>query len=383
MTRIATGVSTAKEAAAAARDAADDAAARLGGHEVDLAFLFLSAPHLGEAEAAADAARDALGPARLVGCVAEGVVGRDRELENGPAAIVWAGSLPGAVIETFHATAFDAGDEIAVSGFPDPTGADALTLIVDPLTFPPAPLLTRLNADHPRLPVVGGLSGAGRDAGAQALFLDDAIHAEGAVGAVLRNVGVRALVSQGCAPIGRDAVITRAEGNVVYELAGTPALARLREDVEALPPREQALVARGILAGLVIDENRPTYERGDYLMRGLLGADEESGAIAVGERVRVGQTLRFHIRDAAAADADLHSALGELDGVRAAGALLFTCNGRGTNMFPAAHHDARLVAERLATDAVAGFFCGGEIGPVGGRSFLHGFTATLAVFLAE
>jgi small ligand-binding sensory domain FIST len=132
----------------------------------------------------------------------------------------------------------------------------------------------------------------------------------------------------------------------------------------------------------VIDENQPEYDTDDFLMRGLLGADEATGALALGDTVRVGQTLRFFVRDAASADADLRQALGRaLRRGRPAGAPLFTCNGRGTNMFPAPDHDARVVTETLATQALAGFFCGGEIGPVGGKAFLHGFTATLAVFL--
>jgi small ligand-binding sensory domain FIST len=137
-----------------------------------------------------------------------------------------------------------------------------------------------------------------------------------------------------------------------------------------------------VLAGLVIDENRSEYGRGDYLMRALLGADEDSGAIAVGEPVRVGQTLRFHVRDAATADDDLQAALGRaLARRRPAGALLFTCNGRGTHLFSEPDHDAGVVAEALGSRALAGFFAAGEIGPVGGRAFVHGYTATLAVFL--
>ena len=132
----------------------------------------------------------------------------------------------------------------------------------------------------------------------------------------------------------------------------------------------------------MIDENKPDYGRGDFLIRGLLGADEDSGALALGETARVGQTLRFHVRDAASAAEDLQESLrGALASKRAVGALLFTCNGRGTNMFPAPDHDARTVAQALGRPGVAGFFCGGEIGPVGGRSFLHGFTATMALFL--
>jgi small ligand-binding sensory domain FIST len=208
---------------------------------------------------------------------------------------------------------------------------------------------------------------------------------EGAVGAVLRGVPVRTVVSQGCAPIGRDAVITSAEGNVVFELAGEPALERLKADLGTLTDEEQQLAARGgVLAGLVIDENRSEYLRGDYLMRGLIGMDEEAGALAVAEPVRVGQTLRFHVRDARSADEDLRENLANvLEDDRAAGALLFTCNGRGTNMFPDPDHDARAIGEALGYEALAGFFCAGEIGPVGGKPFLHGFTATLAVFLAD
>ena len=177
-------------------------------------------------------------------------------------------------------------------------------------------------------------------------------------------------------------MITRCEDNLVYELAGRPALEFLRTLLAGLDADERLLAAEGLLAGLVIDENRPEYDAGDFLMRGLLGGDEESGALAIGDAVRVGQTLRFFVRDAGSADADLRRALAHArSDAPPAGALLFTCNGRGTRMFPEADHDARVVTEALQTQALAGFFCGGEIGPVGGKAFLHGFTATLAVFL--
>lgn len=196
--------------------------------------------------------------------------------------------------------------------------------VVDPFTFPAGAFLTRLNEEREQIPLVGGIAGDGRRPGTQALILDDVVHAEGAVGAVVSGVQVRTVVSQDCRPIGREAVITRCQGNVVYELAG--------------------------LAGLVIDENRPEYETGDYLMRSLLGLDQASGALTLGDTVRVGQTLRFFVRDAASADADLRRALaGALPGERPAGALLFTCNGRGTNMFPEPDHDARVVAAALRT----------------------------------
>jgi len=381
--RIGAGLSTSESAWDAATEAAREArGGTLGGAEVDLAFVFLSPAYLDEASAAAEAVREELAPRHLLGCVAEGVVARVRELEEGPAVAVWAGALPGAEIECFHTAAVQTEEGIAVAGFPELDDPGLVALLADPFTFPLGPFLTGLNEAYERVPLVGGIAAGGRRPGAQALILGDEVQAEGAVGAVVSGLPVLTVVSQGCRPIGREAVITSCEGNVVYELAGRPALERLRGEIAALSSEEQALAARGLLAGLVIDENRPEYDTGDFLMRGLLGADEASGALALGDRARVGQTLRFFVRDAASAEADLRRALGGvLRRARPAGALLFTCNGRGTNMFPEPDHDARVVAEALGTQALAGFFCGGEIGPVGGKAFLHGFTATLAVFL--
>jgi small ligand-binding sensory domain FIST len=383
VTRIAAGVSTEADAAAAAREAARLAAAEVG-EEPDLAFLFLSSAHLELAAEAAEAVRAALSPAHLVGCVAQGVVGRDREVEEGPGVAVWAASLPTAAIETFHAEPVEVEGRLAVTGFPRLESADLVVLLVDPFSLPAAALLERLNEEAPGLPLVGGIAVGGPPPQTGTLIRDGDLVSQGAVGAVLSGVPVKTVVSQGCAPIGHDAVITRAEGNVVLELAGKPALTRLQEELAALPPETQALAAQGLLAGLVIDENLPEYGRGDYLMRGLLGADEGTGSLALGDRVRTGQTLRFHVRDEHSADEDLRESLArELAGAKAAGTLLFTCNGRGSHMFSEPDHDARVVTETLGSEALAGFFCGGEIGPVGGRSFLHGFTATMAVFLAE
>jgi small ligand-binding sensory domain FIST len=381
--RIGTGLSSLESAGEAAAEAAREArGGALGRAEVDLAFLFLSPAHLDEAEAAVEAVREGLAPRHLLGCVAEGVVGGVRELEHGPAVAVWAAALPGAEIECFHAAAERTEKGITVAGFPELDDAGLVVLLVDPFSFPAGAFLARLNEEREQIPLVGGIATGGQQPGGQALILNDAVHAEGAVGAVVSGAQVRTVVSQGCRPIGREAVITRCQDNLVYELAGRPALERLRAEIAALSARERALAARGLLAGLVIDENRPEYDTGDYLMRGLLGLDQASGALALGDDVRVGQTLRFFVRDAASADADLRRALADaLPGVRPAGALLFTCNGRGTHMFPEPDHDARVVAEALGTHALAGFFCGGEIGPVGGKAFLHGFTATLAIFL--
>jgi small ligand-binding sensory domain FIST len=384
VTRVGVGLSTARAASDAAAEAAARARSELGGAPADLAFVFLSPHHVEDAAEVVARVNDELGPACLAGCAAEGVIGLERELEDQPGLAVWSASLPGARIEPFHVSAAEETDAIVLDGLPELDDPTLVLLLVDPFALPVTAVIDHLNEEYPGIPVVGGIATGGGEPGAQALILGGEVYTEGAVGIGLADVAVQAVVSQGCAPLGSDAVITRAEGNVVLELAGRPALERLREVVGGLSAEERALAARGLLAGLVIDENKPDYGRGDFLMRGILGADEESGAIAIGEQVRVGQTLRFHARDAASATEDMRLALDESvaeNRSAPAGALLFSCNGRGRAMFDEADHDSRALAGALGAPALAGFFCGGEIGPVGGRSFLHGFTATMAIFL--
>ena len=382
-TRIATGLATDDSGVDAFAEAAARAALGMGGAPVDLAVVFAGAPNLTHAEEGLVAVRERLGDTALVGCGAQGVVGAGRELEEG-GVVVWAASLPGAEVETFSMEAMSAAGSIAVSGMPDLDDAtDAVILLVDPYTFPVEPLLAQIGADHAGLPVLGGLSSAGGGPGAAVLLHDQEVAARGAVGVALSRVDVRSCVSQGARPIGPEMVITAAEGNVVHELASKPALERLKEAIAGLDPHERLLAAHGLLLGIVIDENQPEYARGDFLIRGLIGVDEESGAITVGERVRVGQTVRMQVRDAQSADEDLRETLDrqlrDLPGPPA-GALLFTCNGRGSHMFGAPDHDAAALEAAFGGAPAAGFFCAGEIGPVGNRNFVHGFTATLAVF---
>jgi small ligand-binding sensory domain FIST len=199
------------------------------------------------------------------------------------------------------------------------------------------------------------------------------------VGALLGpGVDVVPIVSQGCRPIGRPLVVTKADSLIVQELAGRPAYQRLLDVVQALSPDEVAVInAGGLHLGQVIDEHKAEFHRGDFLIRNVIGADQESGAIKVGDVIEVGTTVQFHLRDAEAADEDLRSLL---SGQEADGALLFTCNGRGSRLFDVPDHDAGTAADLLGAPALAGFFCQGEFGPVGGRNFLHGLTASLALF---
>ena len=211
------------------------------------------------------------------------------------------------------------------------------------------------------------------------MFLDDRVIDTGAVGVRVDGIRIRALVSQGCRPIGSIYTVTVAEGNVIRELAGRPPLQRLQEVVEALPPEDRELVNRGLHVGRVIDEYKTELGRGDFLIRGVTGVDPQTGALAVGDRIEVGETIQFHVRDAATADEDLRNLL-EQEAEPADGALLFTCNGRGSRLFPVPDHDASLVSNKLGGLPLAGFNCAGEIGPIGGKNFLHGFTASVALF---
>nr|MDP9006656.1 FIST C-terminal domain-containing protein [Actinomycetota bacterium] len=171
--------------------------------------------------------------------------------------------------------------------------------------------------------------------------------------------------------------VTRGEHQIVYELAGRPALERVQELVASLDPSDLALVEQGLHVGRVIDEHKLDYGRGDFLIRNVLGADREVQAVAVGDEVDVGDTLQFQVRDADSADEDLRQLMAS---ERADGALLFTCNGRGSHLFGSADHDAGIISDALGGVPLAGMSCAGEIGPVGGRSFLHGFTASVALF---
>jgi small ligand-binding sensory domain FIST len=379
---IATGLGPADRGAEAFVEAAGVASAGLEGRRADLAAVFVGASSLAHVEEGLAAVRDRLAPDVLIGCGAQGVVGQGRELETGGVA-VWAASLPGARLESFHLEAVSAGESaVAVTGLPDLDDAQAVIILVDPYSFPIEPLLAQLGDEHPGLPVVGGLASAGGGPGLAALLANDQVARHGAVGVALGGVDVRTLVSQGARPVGPEMVVTAAEGNVIHELASQPALDRLKQAIAELEPDERALAAQGLLLGIVMDENKPEYERGDFLIRGLLGVDEDAETVTVGERVRVGQTVRMQVRDGSSADEDLRDALDRerrTPSAPVAGALLFTCNGRGSHMFGRPDHDAAEL-ERAFGAPAAGFFCAGEIGPVGDRNFVHGFTATLALF---
>lgn len=361
--------------------AAADVTAVVGeqiGRSPELAALFVTPPHRDALAEIAGTVRDALQPGALLGAAAVAVIGPGREVEQMPGVSLFA-ARSGSMIRAVHLRAESGGEGWEIAGLPeDLGGVGSMILVPDPFTFPVHPLLAALRTDRPGLAVIGGLASAADGPGGNRLVIDDDVHADGAVGLLLGDdVSPGAVVSQGCRPIGQPYIVTRADGNLIYELGGRPALERLLTMIERLSPEDRTLAEQGLHCGIVIDEAKDEFRRGDFLIRGVLGADAAAGAVAVGDAVAVGSTVQFQVRDAASADEDLRELL---TGRRARGALVFTCNGRGRHMFGTADHDATVIGEALGTSTVAGMFCAGELGPVGGRNALHGFTASVALF---
>jgi small ligand-binding sensory domain FIST len=272
---------------------------------------------------------------------------------------------------------------MAILGLPEGEAADEVAVVIaDPYSFPADGFVEQAN-DALKLPLVGGLATGNRGAGSTRLLIDGRVVDRGAVGVVLGGpVGAQAMVSQGCRPVGPSMTVTAAEGNLLLELAGVPAITKLEQVISSLSSNDQALASAGLEVGIAMNEYVEEHERGDFLVRGILGIDKSRGAIAIGDVVPVGRTVRFQVRDAASADDDLRAMLGELRSGFTAfeGALLFSCNGRGSNLFTSADHDVLAMRQGLATSGIAGFFAGGEIGPVGNRNHLHGFSASVLVF---
>lgn len=387
MNRFASALSTHADAGSAAREACSAVSAALGGMSPDLTVVFATPDLMANAAGVAAIIEAELAPRVLVGCTAEGVVGSAREEERPPGLSLWAAVLPGTDLEPFALEPAVAPDgEVTLMGWPPhvepaaPPGLasdDAVILLADPFSFPAGALHDADGAPATRT-VIGGMASGATAPGGHRLLLGGRVLTTGAVGVVVP--GAMAMVSQGCRPVGPEMTITACDGGMILALAGRPALARLQEVLEALPPDERAMAEQGVLAGLVIDGNKPVLEQGDFLIRGIAGGDPHTGAVVVGEDVRVGQVMRLQVRDHVSADADLRAVLATIARGEAGGALLFTCNGRGTRMFPGPNHDAAAIADVLGPIPVAGLFCNGEIGPVGGRAYLHGFTSTMAVF---
>lgn len=330
--------------------------------------------------------------AALIGCTGVSVIGGRREAEGSPGLSIWAGYLPGTEVRPFRLTSdTDEKGGTTITGkvqINDPKSASVL-LLSDPFSFRTDAFLAEMQVTWPGVPVIGGMASGGTSAGQNLLITEGELVADGALGVVLEgDIEIASVVSQGCRPVGEPWVITSCERNLMQKLGGKSAVEAFLETASGLPEEESDLLKRAPFVGLAIDANKSKFERGDFLVRQIMGQGPNN-SLGINDLLRRGQTVQFLVRDAASASEDLKALMETQGGGRldedqpdsAAGALLFSCNGRGSNMFKEPDHDLTCVREGLAPDApVAGFFAAGEIGPVGGRNFLHGFTASVAVF---
>jgi small ligand-binding sensory domain FIST len=386
--QIGDGLAVHADLVRAAEVAARQALEPLGGRGPDLMCVFACTGERDEFAAGIRRIGELAQPTTLLGCTADGVLGGGQGVEAAPAVSVWAARLPRARVRGFQLDVLDMGEGTSarVLGFPEITTRDHVgVLVADPETFPIGGFVEQANAVLPGFPLVGGLAGRPGERGPAFVALGDSIREGGAAGVAIGGpVAVHTAVSQGCRPVGPAMAVTKADGYMVHELAGVSALRRLEEILSAMTPEDRQLATTGLSIGIAMDEYAEEHGQGDFLIRSLLGIDQEAGALVIGDVVGLGQTLRFQLRDAASAQIDLAATL---SGVRAPGALrsvdgalLFSCNGRGAATFASADHDVLAVRTALSTKRVAGFFAAGEIGPVGGRNHVHGFTASVLAF---
>ncbi len=367
-------------AAQAVGELAGSVLEQLDGRRADLLVTFVSPHFAGASEDVAGVLRAVLEPRTLIGSTHAAVIGTGREVEHTPAIAVWAAAFGETVVRPLRLAVDQRPEGAALVGWPAdlPPDAHTMILLADPFSFPTDGVLASLRTSHPELRVVGGMASAANGPGGNRLLCDHEVRADGAVGVVLSGPDpVECVVSQGCRPIGQPFTVTAVDGNYLLALGGRPALERLQEIALELPEDEREHLQRGLQVGVVVDERIIDFDRGDFLIRNVLGARSDDGALSIGARVDIGQTVQFHVRDAISADADLRQLLGARTG---AGALLFTCTGRGERFFGVSDHDAAVVADLLGPVPTAGGFCAGEIGPVGPANHVHGFTASVAIF---
>ncbi len=357
------------------------------GEPADLVLAFFTSHFEDDAERLSAILSRRFSGALVVGCSAEGVCGRDIEHERVPAMSVMLARLPGVKVQPFRAGPEDLSSGQAVQNWIGSLGVSAeqaptFVFLADPFTVPIKAVLHLFDIAYTGCPLLGGMVSGCEGPGQAVLILNGQVHRDGAVGlAITGAVEVRTVVSQGCRPVGERFVITRARDNVIEQLGGKPALHQLRNLLKNLSGDDLVLAQRSLFIGMVINEHKGEFKRGDFVIRHLLAGDPNSGSIVVGDEVRVGSSIQFHVRDEHSADQDLRELLeSALSAAPPAGALLFTCNGRGTRMWDEPHHDASVLGEICGTAPMAGFFAAGELGPIDGRNLIHGHTASIGLF---
>lgn len=358
---------------------------------VSLGLVFLTPRFFPHAEQVLELVRVHAEIPLLLGCSSNALIVGDQEVESEAGVVLALYSLPRAELRGYHFTQEQVEEASGPAYWHHETGVGAeqtngWLVFADPYQFDGEGWLRRWNEAYPGRPVVGGLASGEPSQGFTQVYLNGKVFEEGAVAVAFGGeVELRSVISQGCTPIGETWTITRVERNLIQEIANRPAYQVLLETFNGLPADEQRRAQGNLFIGLVINEYQEEFRRGDFLIRNLLGADPASGVLAVGALPRLGQTIQFQRRDAAAATEDMTVLLSrahkELAGATVYGGCLCACNGRGQRLFGRPHHDASLVQRYLGPLPLAGFFCNGEIGPVGERNFLHGYTASLALFV--
>ncbi len=329
--------------------------------------------------------------AAIIGCSAESVLGVRQEIENETVASVLVIAGLQSVPRCFHVEYQPTADGPSIFGLPDEliesphlqtADGTGLVLFADPFAFPMDLLIQRVAEEVPGLPILGGYASGASRPGDCGLLLNKTGNRIGAVGMLLPpELKLVPIVSQGCRPIGKPMVVTKVEENVLLTLSGKPALLQLRELYETSPTRDQELLLKSLLIGRAIHEYHDQLDHGQFVVRQCLGVDDTQNGVVVSEPIRLGQTVQFHVRDSETASADLQATLKQAKdlGVYPIAALMFTCNGRGSRMFAQPDHDAKTFDHYFPNLPLAGFFAAGEFGPIGKQSFLHGFTASIAL----
>jgi len=363
------------------------------GASPDLAFVFASEHYRADFERLPALLRERLQPATLLGCSASGVIGDGSEVEQGPALGVTAATLPDVTIDCWHVEADDLRpgtqhnarcSELAqrVVGAPR-----QFIVLADPFSFPTEQLLRSLEGGFKTCTIAGGLASGGQAPGEVVLFLDDAMHASGALVLGLGgNIEMITAVAQGCRPIGEPMFVSACEGNYLSALDGRPAGEVLNDLYERAGEGDRALMQNSLFIGITMRPGETQYAQGDFLIRNIAGADAAKGAIQVAADLRENQVVQFHVRDARTSSEDLDNSLARMAAGFGAGApsgaLLFSCIGRGRGLYGHPDHDSTAVQSHLGQLPLGGFFCNGEIGPVTGTTFVHGYTSAIAVFRA-
>jgi small ligand-binding sensory domain FIST len=377
------------DVSAAFADAAKHLDEQLGGSSPDLLLVFASPDHAAGWERIGALAAKRFPRAVVAGCTASGVIGGAHEAEEGSALSLTAAALPRVEVSGFRVEpAARRGGPGAAQGWRELVGRTPeerpnLLVLPDPFSVDVADLVEELDGAYPGAPKFGGLASGGRRPGENRILLGDEVFRDGGAGVALSgDVAVDTLIAQGCRPIGDPMIVTRCQGGLLQQLDGRPPVEVLTELYRTSGERDRELMQHSLFLGLELRPDAVVSEPGELLVRNILGADEESGAIAVGAELEPMSVARFVVRDAHSAEEELRRMLARRrrDGVRPAGALLFSCVGRGAGLFGCPDHDTSLFEEQLGPAPLGGFFCNGEIGPVGGTTFLHGYTSAFALF---